>query len=46
MTLVDHRGKVLPVQSFGIHLGIRFFGDTRTVDTHIQRLRKSLMQAT
>ncbi|AUS26653.1 response regulator transcription factor [Paenibacillus polymyxa] len=43
MTLINHRGKTFTrSELLDIVWGYDFVGDTRTVDTHIQRLRKKL----
>ncbi|MFF2154452.1 response regulator [Paenibacillus chitinolyticus] len=43
MTLIRHRGKTYTrAELLDIVWGYEFHGDTRTVDTHIQRLRKKL----
>ncbi|MED1740900.1 response regulator transcription factor [Bacillus swezeyi] len=43
MTLIDYRGKIFTRSELLEFIwGYDFFGDTRTVDTHIQRLRKKL----
>ncbi|MFB6365585.1 winged helix-turn-helix domain-containing protein [Paenibacillus elgii] len=43
MTLIEHRGKTFTrSELLDIVWGYDFAGDTRTVDTHIQRLRKKL----
>ncbi|KAA6482443.1 response regulator transcription factor [Bacillus swezeyi] len=43
MTLIDHRGKIYTRSELLEFIwGYDFAGDTRTVDTHIQRLRKKL----
>ncbi|MEY9093595.1 response regulator [Paenibacillus sp. RC84] len=43
MTLIGHRGKTYTrAELLDIVWGYDFQGDTRTVDTHIQRLRKKL----
>ncbi|GKS11244.1 DNA-binding response regulator [Paenibacillus chitinolyticus] len=43
MTLIRHRGKTYTrAELLDIVWGYDFHGDTRTVDTHIQRLRKKL----
>lgn len=42
-TLIDHRGKIFTRSELLEFIwGYDFAGDTRTVDTHIQRLRKKL----
>lgn len=43
LTLFGHRGKIFTrAELLDIVWGYDFIGDTRTVDTHIQRLRKKL----
>lgn len=47
MTLIGQKGKIFTrSELLDLVWGYDFVGDTRTVDTHIQRLRKNLMQET
>lgn len=45
ITLIGHKGKIFTrSELLDLVWGYDFAGDTRTVDTHIQRLRKNLIQ--